>query len=539
MVDPQDLEAAVLQQRLRLIDNGYRITPIRNWGGRGAGKAAYLRGWQQTTATPDDVPTWRASRSTGIICGTHRDGSHLMAVDIDILDAELALEVEHQALAVLGETPLLRIGCAPKRLLLYRCQFPATKLYFDEGGVELLSEGNQFVAFGMHPGTGRPYEWPTGFSPENVALSDVPLVTPEQVRALIVWLSVRLTPKDGAAPVGGHHDSPPLIAGDDGLIRDGRERLMRDVVWKVFHDVLPNPTVAGITDAAWAHFSTMAYLGDRKWNRRHVEQKARAIIRRWKAGEIGHSEPWPHPFFPALEEIPTIELSSQIEADGDDFIDGDSMLMGHPPGSGKTWRTIRRCSTAPGRTVMYLPTKALTAEQVEYHGQQGNVVALYGRSPDNCKNHQVAAAVAAQHGNVEDVACAACPFRQACGTDSGQYYKQIDIAAHSKVVLLAHAYLAIGLPKQLGAFDRIVIDELPEFVGYADLSLHELMNTRTSGFDVKRDEYAAELLEMSQKARDVSGAWRVASPDSRRLRAHVQSRVEVCRTKAKPEEHDA
>jgi hypothetical protein len=151
---------------------------------------------------------------------------------------------------------------------------------------------------------------------------------------------------------------------------------------------------------------------------------------------------------------------------------------------------------------MYLPTKALTAEQVEYHRQQGNVVPVYGRSADNCRNYEVAAVVAALHGNVEEIACAACPVRQACGTDSGQYYKQIDVAAQAKVVLLAHAYLEIGSPKQLGAFDRVVIDELPDFVGYADLPLHELMNTRTSGFDVKRDVYAAELLEMSQKARD-------------------------------------
>ena len=496
------LKAAVLAQRLRLIDNGYRPLPVRTWGQqRGLGKAPYLSDWQKLFATADDAATWK-SLSTGIICGAQADGSHLLAVDIDILDAPLALEVAATTQEMLGPNDLLRIGKAPKRLLLYRCRFPATKLRFVEGRVELLSEGNQFVAFGMHAVTGRPYEWPTGFSPENVAVADVPQARPEQVRALTAWLNVRLTPTNGGAPVDGQHNDQPLVAGDDGLIRDGRERLMRDIVWHEFHDALPNPTISGITEAAWMQFSRRAFLGDRKWNRHHVAQKARLIIRRWKAGEIGHAEPWPRPYFPVSEEFTPVELSGQIEADIEVFIGGDSMVMGHPPSSGKTRRTIRRCSTAPGRTVIYLPTRALTAEQVEYHRQQGNVVALYGRSPDNCKNYQVAAAVAAQHGNVEELACAACPFRQSCGTDPGQYYKQIDTAAHAKVVLLSQAYLEIGLPKRLGAFDRVVIDELPDFIGYAELPLHELMNTRTLGFDVKRDEYAAELLELSQKARD-------------------------------------
>jgi hypothetical protein len=55
---------------------------------------------------------------------------------------------------------------------------------------------------------------------------------------------------------------------------------MRDIVWRVFHDLLPNPTMSGITAAAWTQFSAMAYLGDRKWDRRDAQEKARAIMRR-------------------------------------------------------------------------------------------------------------------------------------------------------------------------------------------------------------------------------------------------------------------
>ena len=191
--DTLDQKATVLAQRLRLLDNGYRITPIRTWGARGAGKAAYLRDWQKLVVSSDDLPVWSASTSTGIICGTQLDGSHLMAVDIDILDAELALKVEQQTRDMLGDNSLLRIGRAPKRLLLYRCSYAATKLHFAEGGIEILGEDNQFVAFGIHPDTRRPYEWVTGDSPENTPLDAVPTTTPHRMGAFVRWLERRLT----------------------------------------------------------------------------------------------------------------------------------------------------------------------------------------------------------------------------------------------------------------------------------------------------------------------------------------------------------
>jgi Bifunctional DNA primase/polymerase, N-terminal len=94
------------------------------------------------------------------------------ALDIDVLDAELAETIQGIADRVLGDAPY-RIGHAPKRLLPFRLvgepfrklkvswrgigdqHHPATK----PPAVELLTAGQQFVALGTHPGTGRPYEW--------------------------------------------------------------------------------------------------------------------------------------------------------------------------------------------------------------------------------------------------------------------------------------------------------------------------------------------------------------------------------------------
>ena len=94
---------------------------------------------------------------------------------------------------MLGTTPLVRIGRAPKTLLGFRCEKdPFRKLSTgtfvmpdgSEAKVEILADGQQFVADGIHPDTGQPYLWPAG-SPETVPLAEVPPITLEQAQALI------------------------------------------------------------------------------------------------------------------------------------------------------------------------------------------------------------------------------------------------------------------------------------------------------------------------------------------------------------------
>ena len=91
---------------------------------------------------------------------------------------------------------LVRIGAPPKRLLLYRTDTPFRKMRSraftlpgDKPGdkahqIEFLCDGQQFVAYGIHPGTGRPYDWPED-SPLDIAAGDLTPITVEQVRAYI------------------------------------------------------------------------------------------------------------------------------------------------------------------------------------------------------------------------------------------------------------------------------------------------------------------------------------------------------------------
>ena len=102
------------------------------------------------------------------------------------------LHTERLARRHLGDTPLRRVGRAPKVLLVYR-PAPGSDLrkrtihlppFEDEDGslvpqrVELLGRGQQFVAFGTHPDTGDRYAW--GEDGEGPSLLDVsPEETPE------------------------------------------------------------------------------------------------------------------------------------------------------------------------------------------------------------------------------------------------------------------------------------------------------------------------------------------------------------------------
>lgn len=146
----------------RLVTNGYAILPIAP-GTKKPGKftRAEWRDYPQwdrhaTRATTEfEVATW----STWPDCGVGIAGGAVAALDIDIAeDAELALRIEQLARERLGDTPALRIGRAPKRLLVYRATEPFSGTR--RAPLEMLCLGQQFVAYAEHPDTGKPYAWP-------------------------------------------------------------------------------------------------------------------------------------------------------------------------------------------------------------------------------------------------------------------------------------------------------------------------------------------------------------------------------------------
>ncbi len=170
----------------RLVANGYPIIPIQP----GTKKPGCYRDGQWR-----DYPAWtrHAARATTELevqewsrwpeAGIGVVGGNVAGVDIDIAeDAELALRIEQLARERLGDTAAVRIGHAPKRLLVYRTTAPFKGL--KRHPLEVLCLGQQFVAYATHPGTGRPYDWPEE-SLADLDIGSLPAITEEQARAFL------------------------------------------------------------------------------------------------------------------------------------------------------------------------------------------------------------------------------------------------------------------------------------------------------------------------------------------------------------------
>lgn len=173
------------QHAARLVDNGYAVIPIMP-GSKVPGR--FTQGqWQpypdwtrhcDRITTDVELDIWQhwPDCGIGIACG------NVVALDIDILDAALAIALTDLAHEMLGEATCIRIGQAPKRLLVYRAATPFAGR--KRHPIEVLARGQQFVAHAIHPGTGQPYVWPE----ENlvdVPLDRLPVITETQA---LEWL---------------------------------------------------------------------------------------------------------------------------------------------------------------------------------------------------------------------------------------------------------------------------------------------------------------------------------------------------------------
>jgi len=173
----------IVKLRRGLIHNGYRVVPC-------AGKRAQGLNWQNGRWSADQMVGLLRhlphATNTGIITGD------VVAIDVDTPNEGVARDIN----AMVADLPHAdaapyRIGRAPKRLYLFRAATPRSKMatgaYLIDGAkhqVEVLGTGNQFVAYGIHPDTGRAYEWHNG-SPAETPFADLPLADPEDVDTLL------------------------------------------------------------------------------------------------------------------------------------------------------------------------------------------------------------------------------------------------------------------------------------------------------------------------------------------------------------------
>lgn len=196
MTDRSDTERQFLREKggylalhgKTLLDNGYRICPIAP-----GKKAPGYDGWEKSKATAGQLDEWLKGGfqwyGVGIIT------KDTPAIDIDVRDEDVALKMEAWVREHIGAAPM-RIGQAPKRLFLFRTDSPFRKMrstkYIDEWDdlhqIEILAEGQQFVAYAKHPDTGQPFYWPAdGEDPLHIRASELITLNEDQAEALIAY----------------------------------------------------------------------------------------------------------------------------------------------------------------------------------------------------------------------------------------------------------------------------------------------------------------------------------------------------------------
>jgi hypothetical protein len=169
----------------RLVDNGYAVIPImpgtkvpgRFSGGEWSPYPDWTRHCDRPTK-PFEIDIWRRWPGCGVGIAT----GAVVGIDIDILDGALAIQLAELATSMLGDTPCLRIGRAPKRLLVYRAATPFAGR--KRLPLEVLARGQQFVAHAVHPDTGQPYAWPED-SLLDTPLAQLPVL---DEAAAMAWL---------------------------------------------------------------------------------------------------------------------------------------------------------------------------------------------------------------------------------------------------------------------------------------------------------------------------------------------------------------
>jgi putative DNA primase/helicase len=187
----EKLRNIVTARRVALLKLGYEPIPILS--GR---KRPPMNGWQDVRITipPNDedvITPWADTYPNALSTGIRT--RYTPGFDIDIRDQGIADQVEQALLNMIPSgTILKRVGQPPKRLIPFRCVTPFKKISatFKAADdvihkIEVLADGQQFVAEGIHETTQRPYRWADNVCLLDVAHEHLPLVDEALARRFV------------------------------------------------------------------------------------------------------------------------------------------------------------------------------------------------------------------------------------------------------------------------------------------------------------------------------------------------------------------
>ena len=187
MKDQSSAETAIDKAKA-MINGGWRVVPILPKQKRPA-----HTGWTEREFTSED---FRPDSGIGIVTG-----QGIVALDVDAYCEDVSAAIVTEAIRRFGVT-LERVGQAPKTALFYRgLDIKKRDVILQPTGkapngkqekLEVLGNGQQIVAFGIHPDTGQPYRW-KGVRPWDTSLGWVddllPEITQEGLDDFVDWVT--------------------------------------------------------------------------------------------------------------------------------------------------------------------------------------------------------------------------------------------------------------------------------------------------------------------------------------------------------------
>ena len=236
-------------------------------------KVVGIADWTRKHSSPAQVDHWAKEPDYGICLQTRT----VRALDIDIDDREFAGRVAARFCELVGLTPPARTRAnSGKALLAFRVAsvvgtaggpdgavsgreagFPKRSFRVDGGLVELLGDGQQFIAAGTHP-SGVRYEWVGGLPDE---FPEIAAEVFEAAWAALVAEFATAPANTGVvrqkgADLAGIEDPVAVWLSDRGLVLgQGRGgELYVECPWKHEHS-----SDSGITEAAWFPAGTNGY----------------------------------------------------------------------------------------------------------------------------------------------------------------------------------------------------------------------------------------------------------------------------------------
>ena len=242
-----------------------------------------------------------------------------LAIDIDVTDELVSLQVEAVAEETLGRTDFKRVGAAPKIMLFYRlaeeASFTKRILRLSEEDdatrasphmVEILAKQSAVTFYGRHHITGAPFRWysmPTHYGPH-----DLPLITEEMLaefeRALALLRPIVKTGSSvdrsytlavvSETKTGSRRVVVPAAEGkiENGKIVEGREEFLRDLVFALGRANAHPSSEEEIGELAKIAFDIFTEKADRsgRWTdsflQGQIREKLTRVYARIAAGDV-------------------------------------------------------------------------------------------------------------------------------------------------------------------------------------------------------------------------------------------------------------